>query len=65
MKVLSYRQQVVADHSSTNYLFYSPKLLSKEVRSIVSELSSHVEVGAHTAEITYNGEFADLGEARR
>ena len=65
MKVLSYRRQVVADHSSTNYLFYSPKPLSKEARAIVSKLSSHVDVGAHTAEITYHGEFADLGEVRR
>ncbi len=65
MKVLSYRRQVVADHSSTNYLFYSPKPLSKEARAVVGKLSSHVDVGAHTAEITYNGEFADLGEVRR
>lgn len=65
MKVLSYRRQVVADHSSTTYLFYSPKLLSKGVRSIVSKLSSHVYVGAHTAEIRYDGDFADLGESRR
>jgi hypothetical protein len=65
VKVLSYRRQVVADHSSTNYLFYSPKPLSKEARAIVSKLSSHVDVGSHTAEITYNGESADLGEARQ
>ena len=65
MKVLSYRRQVVADHSSTNYLFYSPKPLSKETRAVMSKLSSHVDVGAHTAEITYNGDFADLGDARR
>ncbi len=65
MKVLSYRRQAVADHSSTNYLFYSPKPLSKEARATVGKLSSHVDVGAHTAEITYNGEFADLGEVRR
>ena len=65
MKVLSYRRQVVADHSSTDYLFYSPKALNRETRAIVSKLSSHVEVGAHTAEITYHGDFADLGEVRR
>jgi hypothetical protein len=65
MKILSYRRLVIADHSSTSYLFYSPKTLSKEDRSIVSALSSHVFVGAHTAEIRYDGEFADLGEARR
>jgi hypothetical protein len=65
VKILSYRRQVVADHSSTNYLFYSSKPLSKEVRAVVNTLSSHVEVGAHTAEITYNGESADLGENRR
>ena len=65
MKILSYRRQVVTDHSSTNYLFYSPKPLSKEVRAVVNTLSSHVDVGAHTAEITYNGESADLGENRR
>jgi hypothetical protein len=65
VKVLSYRRQVVADHSSTNYLFYSPKPLSKEARAVVSKLSSHVDVSAHTAEITYNGESADLGDARQ
>lgn len=65
MRILSYRQQFVADHSSTSYLFYSPKPLSKEARATVSKLSSHVDVGAHTSEITYNGEFADLGDARR
>ena len=32
---------------------------------MVSKLSSHVDIGAHTAEITYHGEFADLGEVRR
>ena len=62
MQILSYRQQIVADHSSTNYLFYSPKPLTKEVRAMVSKLSSHVDVGMHTAEITYHGDFADLGE---
>lgn len=65
MNILSYRRQVVADHSSTNYLFYSPKPLSRETRAKVSRLSSHVDVSAHTAEITYHGEFADLGDKRR
>jgi hypothetical protein len=65
MKILSYRRQIISDHSSTNYLFYSPKPLSKEVRTIVGKLSSHVDVRAHTAEITYHGDFADLGEDRR
>lgn len=65
MKIFSYRQQVIADHSSTNYLFYSPKPLSKEARAVVSKLSSHVDVTAHTAEITYHGEFADLDDERR
>ena len=31
----------------------------------MGKLSSHVDVSAHTAEITYNGEFADLGEKRQ
>ncbi len=65
MKILSYRRQIIADHSSTNYLFYSPRPLTKEARAIVSKLSSHVDVRAHTAEITYHGDFADLGEDRR
>ena len=56
---------MIADHSSTNYLFYSPKLLSKEARAVVSKLSSHVDVGAHKAKITYNGDFADLSDSRR
>ena len=65
VKILSFRQQVIADHSSTNYLFYSPKLLNKETRAEVSKLSSHVNVGAHKAEITYQGDFADLSDSRR
>ncbi len=55
MKILSYRRQIISDHSSTNYLFYSPQPLSKETRTIVGKLSSHVDVRAHTAEITYHG----------
>ncbi|MBI2938399.1 MAG: hypothetical protein HYY22_09345 [Thaumarchaeota archaeon] len=65
MKILSHRQQLLADHSSTSYMFYSPKPLNKEARAIVSKMSSHVDVSAHTAEITYHGDSADLGEARR
>ncbi len=65
MKILSYRRQVISDHSSTNYLFYSPQPLPKETRTIVGKLSSHVDVRAHTAEITYHGDFADLGGDRR
>ncbi|MBM4082907.1 MAG: hypothetical protein FJ278_24585 [Planctomycetes bacterium] len=57
MKILSYRRQLIADHSSTSYLFYSPKRLTKAATAVVSELSSHVDVGEHTAEITYHGEF--------
>jgi len=41
MMIFSYRQQVIADHSATNYLFYSPQPLSKQARSVVSKLSSH------------------------
>lgn len=65
MNILSYRRQIVADHSSTNYLFYSPKPLNREERAKVSRLSSHVDVTAHTAEITYHGDFADLDDERR
>lgn len=65
MQILSYRRQTIADHSSTNYLFYSPKPLTKESRAIVRKLSSHVDVRAHTAEITYHGDLSDLGEDRR
>lgn len=65
MKIMSYRRQVIADHSSTNYLFYSPKPLSKEARAAVSKLSSHVDVSAHTAEITYHGEADMSGERER
>jgi hypothetical protein len=65
MQITSTRQQFVADHSSTNYYFYAAKPLSKEARAYANTLSSHVDVGSRTAEITYNGEFADLGEARR
>jgi hypothetical protein len=65
MRILSARQQFIADHSSTNYLFYAAKPLPKEARAIVSRLSSHVDVRARTASITYHSEFADLGEERR
>lgn len=65
MRILSARRQFVADHSSTNYLFYAAKPLSKEARAFVSTLSSHVEVEAQTAQITYHSEYADLGEERR
>jgi hypothetical protein len=65
MKIRSVRQQCIADHSSTNYLFYAAKPLSKEARAVVGRLSSHVDVSSRTAEITYHSEFADLGEERR
>ena len=65
MRILGCRQQFVADHSSTNYLFYAAEPLSKEARATVSRLSSHVDVGRRTARITYHSEFADLGEERR
>lgn len=65
MKIIGIRQQFIADHSSTNYLFYAAKPLSREARAYASTLSSHVDVGSRTAEITYHGDFADLGEARR
>jgi len=65
MRILGLRQQFVADHSSTNYLFYAAKPLTKEARAVVGKLSSHVDVGARTAQITYHSEFADLGEERR
>ncbi len=65
MKILSCRRQVIADHSSTNYLFYSPEPLSGKAQAVVSKLSSHVDVSDHTAEITYHGDWADLGEERR
>jgi len=65
MRIISSRQQFIADHSSTNYLFFAAKPLSKESRAVVSKLSSHVDVGSRTAEITYNYEFSDLGDDRR
>jgi hypothetical protein len=65
MRITSIRQQFIADHSSTNYFFYAAKALSGEAQSYVNTLSSHVEVGDQTAEITYHGDFADLGDTRR
>jgi hypothetical protein len=59
------RQQYISDHSSTSYLFYAAKPISKESRGVVSKLSSHVDVGSRKAEITYHGDFADLGDDRR
>jgi hypothetical protein len=65
MRIISSRQQFIADHSSTNYLFFAAKPLSKESHAVVSKLSSHVDVGSRTAQITYNYEFSDLGDDRR
>jgi hypothetical protein len=65
MQILSTRRQFIADHSSTNYFFYAAKPLSQEAQDFASALSSHVEVDSRTAQITYNGEFADLGDERR
>jgi len=65
MRIINTRQQFISDHSSTSYLFYAAKPLSKVGRAYVSTLSSHVDVGDRTAEITYHGDFADLGDARR
>jgi hypothetical protein len=65
MRILGVRRQYLADHSSTNYLFYAAKPLGKESRAIVSRLSSHVDVEPRTARITYHYEGADLGEERR
>src|SRR5262245_49818749 len=65
MNILSCRRQFIADHSSTNYLFYAANPITKESRAVVSRLSSHVDVGSRTAEITYHSDFADLGDDRR
>ncbi|MGH9837716.1 MAG: hypothetical protein ACREEM_02920 [Blastocatellia bacterium] len=65
MRITSTRQQFIADHSSTNYLFYAAKPISKASHAVVSRLSSHVDVGDRTAEITYHGDYADLGDDRR
>ena len=65
MRLLSSRQQFIADHSSTNYLFFAAKPLSKETRAYINTLSSHVDVGSRKAELQYHGDYADLGEARR
>ncbi len=65
MLILSSRRQFIADHSSTNYLFYAAKPISKASHAVVSHLSSHVDVGPRTAEITYHSDFADLGNDRR
>jgi hypothetical protein len=65
MYILNSRRQFIADHSSTNYLFYAAKPIKAASRSVVSSLSSHVDVGSRTAEITYHGDYADLGDERR
>jgi hypothetical protein len=65
MRIISSRRQFIADHSSTSYLFYAAKPLSKEARARVNTLSSHVDVGSRKAELQYHGDYADLDEARR
>lgn len=65
MKIIGLRQQFIADHSSTNYLFYAAKPISKESCAVVSKLSSHVDVEDDTARITYHSDYADLGDDRR
>lgn len=65
MRIISSRQQFIADHSSTNYLFYAAKPLSKETQAYINTLSSHVAVSGRKANLQYHGDYADLGEARR
>ncbi len=65
MRIISSRQQFIADHSSTNYLFFAAKPLSKETRAYINTLSSHVDIGARQAHLQYHGDYADLGDARR
>ena len=65
MRIISTRQHFIADHSSTNYFFYAAKPLSRAAQAYANTLSSHVDVGSRTAELTYHGDFADLGEDRR
>jgi hypothetical protein len=65
MYILSSRRHFIADHSSTNYLFYAAKPITAASRTVVSQLSSHVDVGSRTAEITYHSDSADLGDERR
>lgn len=65
MRIINVRQQFIADHSSTSYLFFAARPLSKDARAFVNTLSSHVDVSSRKAEIIYHGDYADLGEARR
>lgn len=65
MRIISSRQQFIADHSSTNYLFFAAKPLSKETRAYINTLSSHVDVSSRQAQLQYHGDYADLGDARR
>jgi hypothetical protein len=65
MYILHSRQHLIADHSSTNYLFYAAKPITAASRAVVSSLSSHVDVSSRTAEITYHSDYADLGDERR
>ena len=56
MRILGERTAFQADHSSTNYLFYSPKRLDEKTHSLAASFSRRADVGIHTAAYTYNVE---------
>lgn len=60
MRILGERAYFQADHSSTSYLFYSPKRLDEKTKQLAASFSRRARVGTHTAGYTYNVEGYDL-----
>lgn len=60
MRILGERACFQADHSSTSYLFYSPKRLDEKTRRLAASYSRRADVNTHTAAYTYNVEGYDL-----
>ena len=60
MRIIGERMHFQADHSSTSYLFYSPKRLDEKTRQLAGSYSRRARVSTHTAAYTYNVEGYDL-----
>lgn len=61
MKITKLWKGFEADHSSTNYSFYSStKALTIKDRAVVKRFSSRADATRHSVEFVYHGDFADL-----
>lgn len=61
MKIRKLWKGFEADHSSTNYLFYSSsKALGKKDIVSINSFSSRADASRHSVKFSYYGDFADL-----